>query len=436
MPPVQAKRRSTGLDSQEQETVRWAEQQGHTVVAVVQDAASGAKVIASRRHLRPWLSEPEKLAQYDGIVVYRMDRLTRGDSAETRRIETWADEHGKTLMTADDLIFPCEGADGIRWDLAKRIAHDEWLRIRERYGRMQRTVRANGGFIGRPPWGFTLAGEFKSKVLTPIPEIAPLITEAFERTAAGEPLRSISSMLAEATGRPWHEVTLQRMLRNPVYEKVVGASLAMEAQTALARRGTLGRDAVTQPKALLAKLKCGNPECDATGDGPSPMYRIESHGTKVFFYRCSGLPPRRRGCGNMIRLDALDSLVLGAMDYWNAQTRVEHMFVPATENAAAVAALRARLAGVSSRAEMDALWQQIEALEAEGSTPAHWVERETGQSVGEWLWHAPPGEQRDYLAQQDIRAWHEGPRMFVTVNGAIAAKGGVSALATQWLDED
>src|SRR5258707_5252109 len=156
MPPVQAKRRSTGLDSQEQETVRWAEQQGHTVVAVVQDAASGAKVIASRRHLRPWLSEPEKLAQYDGIVVYRMDRLTRGDSAETRRIETWADEHGKTLMTADDLIFPCEGADGIRWDLAKRIAHDEWLRIRKRYGRMQRTVRANGGFIRRPPRGVTL----------------------------------------------------------------------------------------------------------------------------------------------------------------------------------------------------------------------------------------------------------------------------------------
>lgn len=71
---------STGLDTQEQETVRWAEAQGHEVVAVVQDAISGAKSIMRRTRLRPWLTKPEYLSRYEGIVVYRMDRLTRGDS--------------------------------------------------------------------------------------------------------------------------------------------------------------------------------------------------------------------------------------------------------------------------------------------------------------------------------------------------------------------
>lgn len=413
---------STGLDSQEQETVRWAERETHSVVDVVQDAVSGAKTILARRRLRPWLTEPEKLAQYDGIVVYRMDRLTRGDSAETRRIEDWADSHGKTLMTEDGLVFPCEGADGIRWDLAKRMSHDEWLKIKERYGRMQRTVRERGGYVGRPPWGFALDGS--PKVLMPVEGSRDIITQAFALAAEGAHLRVIGAVLSEATGLPWHERTVQRMLRNPAYEAIAGTRLAAEARTALESRRYLGRDSVTAPKALLAKVKCGNPACDATGPKPSPMYRIA---TPALHYRCCGNGPRRRGCGNMVPLEALDALVLGAVEYWEQQDRVDYVYVPASDSAGTVAALRARLA-TASRAEANDLYDQIEALEAKGSRPAHWAEQYTGKTVGEWLQRASLNEQRDYLARQDIRAWHEGARIKVTVNGVLAVRGGASAI--------
>lgn len=406
---------STGLDSQEQETVRWAEHEGHEVVAVVQDAISGAKSILRRTRLKPWLTDPEHLARYDGIVVYRMDRLTGGDSAETRRIENWADSQGKRLFTADGLVFPCEGADGIRWDLAKRMAHDEWLRIQERFSRMQTHVRAKGGYIGRPMWGFMLAGV--PKVLTPIDDLAPVVRGAFERVAAGHSLRDVSDWLAGETSQPWHERTLHRTIHNPVYEAIVGAELQQQAEAALARRRALGRSTVTAPKALLAALTCGNPQCDATGEKPSPMYRLNARGT--LYYHCAGRGPRRKGCGNLVRLDVLDRLAHSAREFWADQPYTEQVFVQATENGAKVAALKARQP--RSRAEADEIWAEIERLEAEGSRPARWESRETDMTVGEWLPTASLTEQRDFLAQQDIRAWHEGPEVFVTVNGWLAA---------------
>ena len=69
-------------------------------------------------------------------------RPSRGDNQSTNAIEAWAYENGKQLLTEDGLVFPCEGADGIRWDVTKRIAHEEWLKDSERYRRMQADLKA------------------------------------------------------------------------------------------------------------------------------------------------------------------------------------------------------------------------------------------------------------------------------------------------------
>lgn len=190
----------TGLDSQEKEAVAWAERSGHDVVAVVTDGASGAKPILKRRNLKPWMTDADKLTEYDCIVVLKFDRLTRGDSRETRAIETWADDHGKTLMTTEGLTFPCEGADGIRWDLAKRLAHDEWLRIQERYLRMQRTLKAKGSLVGKAPWGYEIAPGVNEhgqsvKTLVPTPEGRKAIPVIFQKVIKGESLRVIAAWL-------------------------------------------------------------------------------------------------------------------------------------------------------------------------------------------------------------------------------------------------
>lgn len=51
-----------------------------------------------RPNLRPWLTDPEKLTEYDGFIVYHLNLLTRhpGELVEFIR---WCDAHGKTLIS-------------------------------------------------------------------------------------------------------------------------------------------------------------------------------------------------------------------------------------------------------------------------------------------------------------------------------------------------
>ena len=73
----------TGLDSQDAESQAWAVGQGHTVVAVLPDRKSGTIQPWNRPNLRPWVTDPEKLAEYDAVVAFKLDRLSRGDNQTT-----------------------------------------------------------------------------------------------------------------------------------------------------------------------------------------------------------------------------------------------------------------------------------------------------------------------------------------------------------------
>ena len=79
--------------------------------------------------------------------------------------------------------------------------------------------------------------------------------------------------------------------------------------------------------------------------------------------------------------------------------------------------LRQDLPHARDRKEVNALYDQIETLEAKGSTPARWEERDSGVTEGVYLEGASLAEQRTFLAELDIRAWHVGPEIFVTVDG-------------------
>lgn len=127
------------------------------------DHKSGTTQPWHRPDLKPWVTDPEKMAMYDAVVAYRLDRLSRGDNESTNAIEEWARANGKQLLTVDGLVYPCEGTDGIRWDVTKRIAHQEWLGYSEKYRRMQAYLRSQGALVGRPGYGYQVAGEKKAR---------------------------------------------------------------------------------------------------------------------------------------------------------------------------------------------------------------------------------------------------------------------------------
>ena len=219
------KGRQTGIESQDKLTVAELERQGHTVVAVVADTKSGTVQPWNRPNLKPWVTDPTKMAQYDAIAGYRFDRLSRGDNQSTNEIEKWAHDNHKQLLTEDGLVFPCEGADGIRWDLQKRLAHEEWLKISERYRRMQTHLRDSNKLTGRPTYGLMRIDSGDHKTLAPHPAESLVIKEAAKRYLGGETIDALcedfnSRGIASPTfkgkpGKHWHAKTLAGLLRNP-----------------------------------------------------------------------------------------------------------------------------------------------------------------------------------------------------------------------------
>ena len=315
----------TGLETQTKLVRAYCAARGWEVVDVVSDRKSGTVPPWERKKLKAWVTDPDKLGIYDAVIGYRMDRLTRGDNQATNAIESWAYDHGKQLLTEDGLVFPCEGADGIRWDLAKRLAHEEWLKIRERTKRGHAAVLDAGFLVSKLPWGYVSTGRKGSHGIAPTDECREVWPQVCDRLIGGESLSKVCNWLRslgmrDAKGKPraWWPRTLGVMVRNSTYagrhrqhgqtmrcEAVITDLVFRQAGKALDSRPKRGRQSET-PALASSILRCGMPDCDATDckPGESPMYRVHAYGGVV--YRCTGRGPARKGCGYRVPCDLID----------------------------------------------------------------------------------------------------------------------------------
>ena len=123
----------TGLDTQDQDARAWAERNGHEVIATAADNISGRTSPCDRPNLGPWLTEPHLIARYDGIIVSKLDRLSRG---RDWGIRSWAESTGKKLIVVSpELSWPPEKATP-----PPRSFGTTWLTSRRPSGR----TRASG----------------------------------------------------------------------------------------------------------------------------------------------------------------------------------------------------------------------------------------------------------------------------------------------------
>jgi len=106
-----------GIQTQDERAREWAEREGHVIVDIAADVRSGEVPPWDRPNLRPWVAcgcgwcrdqddkrnVPErrrvydhgKITRYDGILAFKMDRLSRGGDQDFALIEGWASHHGK-----------------------------------------------------------------------------------------------------------------------------------------------------------------------------------------------------------------------------------------------------------------------------------------------------------------------------------------------------
>ncbi len=84
---------------------------GHDVIATTADKISGRTSLFDRPNLGPWLTKPHLVTQYDGIVVSKLDRLSRG---RDWGIRAWAVENRKKLIVVNpELSWPPGKGDAV-----------------------------------------------------------------------------------------------------------------------------------------------------------------------------------------------------------------------------------------------------------------------------------------------------------------------------------
>jgi site-specific DNA recombinase len=345
-----------GIQTQDRRATDWAKREGHVIVHVTKDRnISGAVPPWERPELGPWLTDPVKLVQYDGIVAYDVGRLSRlyFDVAWLRK---WAEQNHKKLYVIKERLRWPDNRDGTLWGVAAERAHEERQEIIERITRELEALQEAGKLVGRPPFGYTSDGDKYDRYLVPTDEGRVYVPLIYQHCIDGWSLDKIAKWLNAEGVKPvsgvWWPRSIGGLIRNPVYkghrckqevippddveerdgkvvryrygstwvetphwqygrtvhrcEPLVDAATWKRANEALAVRPKRGH--VTDPgnRAMLAEaLFC--PFCE-----DSPMYRLRvdnGRGRYYFYYRCTGRGSQRRSCGNMIRVEQVDTAV-------------------------------------------------------------------------------------------------------------------------------
>lgn len=323
----------TSIESQDEDAREWAEEQGHNVIATIADHASGTKAVWQRKNLGPWVTQPDLMARYQGIVAAKQDRLSRAKWRDEGDLRRWAEDNGKTLFIVDRELRwpPRDGShyddDVTNWSRGAEEAHREWNNTSRRYKRMHKTLTANGYANTNVVYGYRTQGvncgqtpcrcreRFIDDHSVPViyePE-ARAVREAVDRylnreesiTAICEAFNNNPEAYPPPRGGTWRFQTLARLLRKP---SIAGRRENAEGKTTLRYPGII--DWQTHER-LAARLDA---RASRKGTSPSNAYMLTGilhdqaghpmHGSPAsgyLYYRC------RNGCKLMVRVEQADA---------------------------------------------------------------------------------------------------------------------------------
>jgi site-specific DNA recombinase len=343
-----------GIQTQDRRSADWARQEGHVIVHVTKDRnVSGAIAPWERPELGPWLTEPVKMVQYDGIVAYDVARVSR-EYFDLAWLRKWAELNHKKLYVIKERLHWPDNRDGTLWGVAAERAYEERQDIIERITRELTALEEAGKLVGRPPFGYVSAGEKYDRYLVPTDVGQTYVPLIYQHCIEGWSLDTIMEWLNAEGVKPvsgsWGPRSIAGLIKNPVYkghrckreaippdeteehdgkvvryrygstwvetprwqygktihrcEPLVDAATWKRANEALATRAKRGH-IDPENRAMLAEALF----CPFCVDSPMYRHRATSRGHPYHYYRCEGRGRSRRSCGNMVRVELVDAAV-------------------------------------------------------------------------------------------------------------------------------
>ena len=419
----------TGIDTQDEDAREWALRNGHTIVGVAADDISGTVSPFKRRNLGPWLSDPNRVAMYDGILVTKLDRLTRKRDWDIRQ---WAEEHSKKiLVVSPELVWPPASGDtttATTWDLLVNLAASEWINTSERYKRALKSKRDQGFFTGKRPYGYRIIKADGGKTLEPDPVTAATVRGMFKRYLDGQSLRQIADWLtasgippAQSGGRKkpdikWSAQTVKFILSNPAsagriqvngrtvcrVEPLVSVEDFRRAAEIMAARAHHG--APNDTTALLTSiLICRNGH---------PMYRLRAHPTKSlpkgrFYYYCRECP---KGNRPFVWCSEIDAAIHEAVMSMKDQDHIVSTVKPGDTYGDEIGQVKEDIRDLDPEADdydsrLTALRAELKRLRGLPRKPVEIITKPDGKKVGKVWESLDVADRRQWLLARRASRW-------------------------------
>lgn len=379
------------------------------------------------------------------LVVWAADRIERrGALASLMLAKRAQDAGGRIEYVKDSHLNVASEMNGTMLALAGDMAQMESKRKSDRVKIKQDALRAAGSAVGRAPWGYSIVTRDGKKIYAPTEAGRNYVPLIFQMIIDGSSCRDVAAWLTDEkvptwTGNAvWNEAYIgNRLIKNTVYygQRVNGGTLVTEglvtwsqwsaANAALSARVRPGRATVVQAKPLFSPV-CGNPDCDATGAKPSPMYRVMAGGqsNRTPYFRCTGRGPQRKGCGNMVPLEATVDRLVSTMSRDTTDMHVDRVFIAGDDRSDEVGRLREAAMTAYRRGDkkrFSELDMQADALDALPAVRPHWQDIETDQNEGAYFRNLDNDGIRDYLAARfTVSAHKSGDDIVISVGARDA----------------
>lgn len=169
---------------------------------------------------RPALQRMMKdIKSYDGVLVYKLDRLSRSQKDTLYLIEDVFNEKGIDFISLNENLDTSTPFGKAMIGILSVFSQLEREQIAERMA-MGRRGRARSGKASSwteltRPYGYEVVGD----VYEIVPHEAKVVTDIFNRFLSGESTNSITNdfTLSKIDNKVWYHATVTRILSNPIY---------------------------------------------------------------------------------------------------------------------------------------------------------------------------------------------------------------------------
>jgi site-specific DNA recombinase len=197
---------------------RFASQEGLTVEWFPAELdVSGSK---AKRPVLDQIMERVKLGELGGIVVAKLDRLSRMRPKERVLLFEEVEDAGGLVLSASEQLDPSTPEGRFARDVFLGVARMQWERYREGFETAKENAIADGIPVAtRPAVGYRRLG----RRLVPDEYAAPLVRQVFERRAQGEGPVALGNFLqvnnvkTSQGSTVWSKQAIYGMIRNRVY---------------------------------------------------------------------------------------------------------------------------------------------------------------------------------------------------------------------------